>query len=68
MEFELDDYRTGKIKQKRRNLNCVSEQGNYYNNNYNFNYKSMKKKENEKEMENINIEKIKTEKNISKTI
>ena len=61
MEFELDDYRTGKIKQKRRNLSCVSEQGNYCNN---YNYNSMKKNEKEK----INIDKIKTENNISKTI
>ncbi len=37
MEFELDDYRTGKIKQKRRNLSCVSEPGNCCNNNYNYN-------------------------------
>ena len=42
MEFELDDYRTGKIKQKRRNLSCVSEPGNYCNNNYNYN--NIKKK------------------------
>jgi hypothetical protein len=61
LEFELDDYRTGKIKQKRRNLSCVNEQGNYCNN---YNYNSMKKKEKEK----INIDKIKTENNISKTI
>ena len=63
LEFELDDYRTGKIKQKRRNLTCVSEPGNYCNNNYNYN--SMKKNSND----NITFEKIKTENNINnKTI
>ena len=62
LEFELDDYRTGKIKQKRRNLSCISEPGNYCNNNYNYNILK------EKEKEKINIEKIKTENNISKTI
>ena len=63
LEFELDDYRTGKINQKRRNLTCVSEPGNYCNNNYNYN--SMKKNPND----NIIFEKIKTENNINnKTI
>ena len=60
MEFELDDYRTGKIKQKRRNLSCISEPGNYCNNNYDYNY-------NKKKSDNSVIynEKIKTEHNIN---
>ena len=64
MEFELDDYRTGKIKQKRRNLSCVSEPGNYCNNKYNYNLNDSKKKENE----NINNKKIQTENNINNNI
>jgi hypothetical protein len=44
MEFELDDYRTGKIKQKRRNLSCVKEPQNYHKNN---NYKKNEKSKNE---------------------
>ena len=44
MEFELDDYRTGKIKQKRRNLSCVKEPQNYCKNN---NYKKNEKSKNE---------------------
>ena len=54
MEFELDDYRTGKIKRKRRNLSCLNEPGNYCKNDYNF--------INNKD-ENINNEKIKTDYN-----
>ena len=35
MEFELDDYRTGKIVKKVRNLNCINSTGNNNKNNYN---------------------------------
>jgi len=34
LEFELDDYRTGKIKKKVKNLVCLSEPGSYSS--YNF--------------------------------
>ncbi len=33
LEFELDDYRTGKIKKKVRNLNCINDSN--YNSNFN---------------------------------
>ena len=49
MEFELDDYRTGKIKQKRRNLSCVNVPGNYIKNEYDYN----NKKNNNKTENNI---------------
>ena len=38
MEFELDDYRTGKINKKVRNLTCIDSTG------YNFNKKITKAK------------------------
>ena len=57
MEFELDDYRTGKIKQKRRNLSCVKEPQNYCKNNNNNNNKNNKS-------ENKKNEKIKNDNNI----
>ena len=60
MEFELDDYRTGKIKQKRRNLSCISEPGDYCNNNYNYNYNKKKS-----ETSCAYNEKIKTENNVN---
>lgn len=40
LEFELNDYRTGKIKKKVKNLICVSEPG-YYSS---FNYQKQKSK------------------------
>ena len=52
MEFELDDYRTGRINKKVKNLNCINSTG--YNNNYNYN---------KKKIEKIEKEKIKTENN-----
>ena len=58
MEFELDDYRSGKIKKKRRNLSCVSQPGNYCNNEY----YDKKKADNS----NNNTDKTKTENNINK--
>ena len=64
MEFELDDYKTGKIKKKGRNLSCVSEPGNYCNNKYNYNLNDSNKNENE----NINNKKIQTENNINNNI
>ena len=54
MEFELDDYRTGRINKKVKNLNCINSTG--YNN-YNFN---------KKKIEKIEKEKIKTENNNNK--
>ena len=43
MEFELDDYRTGRINKKVRNLNCVNTTG--YNTNVSDNkYKKKKLK------------------------
>ena len=57
MEFEIDDYRTGKIIRKRRNLSCLNEPGNYCKNDYNY-------------IKNnngyINNEKIKTDQNNNK--
>ena len=55
MEFELDDYRTGRINKKVKNLNCINSTG--YNNNYNYN---------KKKIEKIEKEKIKTENNNNK--
>ena len=55
MEFELDDYRTGRINKKVKNLNCINSTG--YNNNYNYNKKIIEK---------IEKEKIKTENNNNK--
>ena len=54
MEFELDDYRTGKIKKKRRNLSCVNEAQNDYknNNNDNIDNKEDDNKKNEKTKNN----------------
>ena len=46
MEFELDDYRTGRINKKVKNLNCINSTG--YNNNYNYNKKKIEKIEKEK--------------------
>ena len=40
LEFELDDYRTGKIKKKVKNLICINEPG-YYSS---FNYQKQKNK------------------------
>ena len=40
LEFELDDYRTGKIKKKVKNLICINEPG-YYST---FNYQKQKNK------------------------
>ena len=48
LEFELDDYRTGKIKKKVKNLICINEQGNYSS--YNF----QKHKSHFKDYENYN--------------
>ena len=64
MEFELDDYRTGKIIQKRRNLSCISEPGNYCKNNYGYNNEYNRKIYNNNINNNIN-EKTKTENNIN---
>ena len=36
LEFELDDYRTGKIKGKRRNLSCLNEPRDYCKNGNNY--------------------------------
>ena len=41
MEFELDDYRTGRINRKVRNLNCVNTTG--YNTNVSDNKYKKKK-------------------------
>ena len=49
MEFELDDYRTGRIKKKVRNLNCVNTTA--YNTNASNN--KYKKKKIENKTENI---------------
>ena len=48
LEFELDDYRTGKIKKKVKNLICINEPGYYSNYNY------PKKKNQFKEFNNSN--------------
>ena len=61
MEFELDDYRTGKIKQKRRNINWINESRNYCNNKYNYNLSMQKVNESE----NFNNKKSQTENNIN---
>ena len=37
MEFELDDYRSGRINKKVRNLNCINSTG--YNNTNENKYK-----------------------------
>ena len=63
MEFELDDYRTGKIIQKRRNLSCISEPGNYCKNNYDYNNEYNRKIYDNNI--NNNNEKTKTENNIN---
>ena len=47
MEFELEDYRSGRIKKKVRNLNCVKSTGYNNLNNINSNY-NKKKVDNEK--------------------
>jgi len=62
MEFELDDYRSGKIKKKRRNLSCVSQPGNYCGNEY----YDKKKEDNSNSNSNNNTDKTKTENNINK--
>ena len=48
MEFELDDYRSGRINKKVRNLNCINSTG--YNN---TNENKYKKKKIENKSENI---------------
>ena len=53
MEFELDDYRSGRIKKKVKNLNYINNTGYNTNNNYNYNKKKVEKEK----------EKIKTENN-----
>ena len=53
LEFELDDYRTGKINQRRRNLSCVSESEN----NYKEDYTNKKKNKNENNIINNSNEK-----------
>ena len=46
MEFELDDYRSGRINKKVRNLNCINNTGynNTNSNNYQYNYNKKKLK------------------------
>jgi hypothetical protein len=46
MEFELDDYRSGRINKKVRNLNCINSTG--YNNTNENKYKKKKLKINQK--------------------
>ena len=68
MEFELDDYRTGKIKQKRRNLSCVKEPQNYCKNNYTNNNNNKSNNNNHKKTENKSSEKVKSDNSSNNTI
>lgn len=62
MEFELDDYRTGKINKKVRNLSCINSSG------YNFNRRNNENLENEKTKTVNNINKNNNNSNNAKCI
>jgi hypothetical protein len=54
MEFELDNYRKGKIKQKRRNLSCIKEYKNDCKNKHNDNKGDDNKKKEKIKNDNLN--------------